>query len=176
MAVWQAPVAIAELIHNPCYEKRCWYFLLSPRLFIVSGGNVGIHTSSSMNLEDSDLFYAIPDDLPRLQSDLHVLIVFADQLANLQFPLINQAVIGRRCREDSQPPDVDLAQFGAYPAGVSRRHCLLRRHGSQVALMDLGSSNGTYLSEYRLQPHVPTSIMSGEVVWFGRLQARIYYR
>lgn len=127
-----------------------------------------------MNVEDTGS--AIPSNLPQLESDQHVLLVFSEQDQYIQFPVTGQLVLGRRCPDNSQPPDLDLATFGAYPAGVSRRHCVLRREAGKLMAMDLGSSNGTKVNDYRLTPHSPFQLESGDTFWLGRLQAWIYFK
>ena len=49
---------------------------------------------------------------------------------------------------EAQPimPDIDLTPYQAYANGVSRLHAVLKREGKRVFVMDLGSSNGTYLN------------------------------
>jgi pSer/pThr/pTyr-binding forkhead associated (FHA) protein len=123
----------------------------------------------------TDPFSVIPD-LPELESEWHVMTVFANPTRSLQFEVVEQVVIGRRCPENSQPPDIDLAQYGAYPAGVSRRHAVLRRDGGRMLLMDLGSSNGTMIGNERLRPNMPTPVLSGDTIRFGRLQAWIFFK
>lgn len=128
-----------------------------------------------MDMDDSS-GSALPDHLPPLESDHHVLLVFPGQDQYVQFPVSEYLVVGRRAPENSQPPDIDLAAFGAYPAGVSRRHCVLRRESNKLMAMDLGSSNGTKVNDYHLTAHSPFQLVSGDSIWFGRLQAWIYFK
>lgn len=46
-------------------------------------------------------------------------------------------------------------------------------HGGSVTLVDVGSSNGTFLNRQPLQPHVPVPLSSGDCVRFG--QTVFYY-
>ncbi|MBI5929434.1 MAG: FHA domain-containing protein [Chloroflexi bacterium] len=133
-------------------------------------------TFSTRHMDIEDSGSAIPDHLPPLESDQHVLLVFTGQAQHIQFLVEQQLVLGRRSPENSQPPDVDLAAFGAYPAGVSRRHCVLRREPGKLMVMDLGSSNGTKVNDYRLTPHSPFQIVNGDSFWLGRLQTWIYFK
>lgn len=133
-------------------------------------------TYSTRHMDIQDSGSAMPDHLPPLESDQHLLLVFTDQNQHIQFLVEQQMVLGRRCPDNSQPPDVDLATFGAYPAGVSRRHCVLRREAGKLMVMDLGSSNGTKINDYRLTPHSPFQLASGDTLWLGRLQAWIYFK
>jgi pSer/pThr/pTyr-binding forkhead associated (FHA) protein len=40
-------------------------------------------------------------------------------------------------------------------SAVSRHHCLVRVRGAEVAIIDLGSSNGTYLNGVRVRSQAP---------------------
>jgi hypothetical protein len=43
-------------------------------------------------------------------------------------------------------PDIDLSNLNAEQVGVSRRHALIRPGRSKLYLIDLGSTNGTYVN------------------------------
>lgn len=49
---------------------------------------------------------------------------------------------------------------------VSRRHCLLKREAGETIVTDLGSKNGTYLNEIRLDE--PTPVEDEDIVSLGR--------
>ncbi len=76
---------------------------------------------------------------------------------------------------EGQPimPDVDLSPYQAYARGVSRLHAVLKREASHVFLMDLGSSNGTFVNGKRLLPRVDHAISNGDVVALGKLKIQI---
>lgn len=73
---------------------------------------------------------------------------------------------------DGQPvmPDIDLTPYSAYENGVSRLHAVIKRGDTQVSLMDLGSSNGTYLNGTRLTPDQDYPLQHGHIVSFGKLK------
>ncbi|MBK7202375.1 FHA domain-containing protein [Candidatus Amarolinea dominans] len=50
---------------------------------------------------------------------------------------------------------------------ASRRHAELRRAGERWQIVDLGSTNGTFMSGGRLAPNVARSLRPGEVVTIG---------
>ncbi len=77
---------------------------------------------------------------------------------------------------DNQPvlPDVDLSPYQAYTLGVSRLHAQIRRHQTGlITIMDLGSSNGTYLNGQKLPPHEAIPLSHGDVVALGKLKIQI---
>lgn len=82
----------------------------------------------------------------------------------------NEFTIGRVSDGQSVMPDVDLTAYNAYENGVSRLHAVIRKSAHQVALMDLGSSNGTYLNGTRLTPERDYPLQHGNIIAFGKLK------
>ena len=76
---------------------------------------------------------------------------------------------------EAQPimPDIDLTPYQAYASGVSRLHSVLKREGNRVFVMDLGSSNGTYLNGKRLKPNVDQTLNHGDMLALGKLKIQI---
>ena len=76
---------------------------------------------------------------------------------------------------DAQPimPDIDLTPYQAYASGVSRLHAVLKREGKRVYVMDLGSSNGSYLNGKRLKPNVEQTLNHGDMLALGKLKIQI---
>lgn len=78
-----------------------------------------------------------------------------------------ELLIGCLDKDDRIFPDIDLAPYNARQQGVSRRHAELRYANHQWTLIDLGSSNGTFVNETAVQPGVATPVMDGAKVRFG---------
>lgn len=76
---------------------------------------------------------------------------------------------------EAQPimPDIDLTPYQAYANGVSRLHAVLKREGRRVFVMDLGSSNGTYLNGKRLAPNIDQTLNHGDMLALGKLKIQI---
>jgi len=79
---------------------------------------------------------------------------------------------------EGQPimPDIDLTPYQAYASGVSRLHAVVKREGDRTIVMDLGSSNGTYLNGRRLNPHTEEELRHGDVVALGKLKIQVLLR
>jgi hypothetical protein len=88
----------------------------------------------------------------------------------------NEFTLGRI--SDGQPimPDIDLSPYHAYAGGVSRLHAVIKRSGERVTLMDLGSSNGTYLNGKRLTANTEQVLHHGDVISFGKLKIQVLLR
>ena len=64
----------------------------------------------------------------------------------------NEFTLGRLSEGQPIMPDIDLTPYQAYASGVSRLHAVVKRDASRVMVMDLGSSNGTYIKWAPSQP------------------------
>jgi pSer/pThr/pTyr-binding forkhead associated (FHA) protein len=70
-----------------------------------------------------------------------------------------RTVIGRGAGCEVRLPD----------PSVSQRHATIRVEGSGYALVDEGSTNGTFVGDVRLTPHVPRTLRHGDVLRVGRV-------
>jgi hypothetical protein len=85
----------------------------------------------------------------------------------------NEFSLGRSAEGQPIIPDVDLTPFNAYTNGVSRLHAVLKRIKDKIVIMDLGSSNGTYLNGGRLAPYIEMPVAHGDVIYLGKLKIQI---
>jgi FHA domain-containing protein len=87
-----------------------------------------------------------------------------------RFPLSGQrVVIGRHSRSRGTDPDIDLGGQFVDP-GVSHLHAMLAAQSDGTwAVVDLGSSNGTYLNHSTdpLKPHIPVTVADGDEIHVG---------
>lgn len=84
-------------------------------------------------------------------------------------------VVGRKAGTTSEML-LDLAPFGGYSLGLSRRHVVIRRTLNGYEILDLGSVNGTWLDEERLVPHRPYRLLSGAHLRLGRMRVLVLFR
>lgn len=87
-------------------------------------------------------------------------------------PLKNRKefTIGRVSVGQTIMPDIDLTPYGAYDYGVSRLHAVLRKTETKVIIMDLGSSNGTYVDGTRLESEREYPLSHGSIISLGKLK------
>ena len=88
----------------------------------------------------------------------------------------NEFTMGRLSEGQPIMPDIDLTPYQAYASGVSRLHAVIKRDAEQVVIMDLGSSNGTYLNGRRLNPHTEEPLKHGDVIALGKLKIQVLLR
>jgi hypothetical protein len=112
-----------------------------------------------------------PPSPPHMQSRISLNMIESGQI----LPLADRTefTLGRSAEGQPIVPDVDLSSLNAYEHGVSRLHALLKLIQEQVVVMDLGSSNGTYLKGSRLIPYVETPVAHGDVILLGKLKIQV---
>ncbi|MFA5073953.1 MAG: FHA domain-containing protein [Nitrospirota bacterium] len=87
----------------------------------------------------------------------------------VKIPTGEEIVVGREDPISDIFPDLDLTQLGGMEKGVSRKHAIIHRTGSEYTLEDAGSTNGTFLNKKKIEPHSPQLIKEGDELKFGKL-------
>lgn len=102
-------------------------------------------------------------------------IFFTIDDKTLTMPQAQEIIVGRFARTDSVQPDVDLGPFGAELKGVSRRHVRISYKEGQFWLVDLSSTNGSWLNGSRLQPQLEYLVRDGDTLRLGSLELGIKF-
>jgi FHA domain len=85
-------------------------------------------------------------------------------------------ILGRVSTEiKTNDPLVDLTQFGGLELGISRIHAMIRLSKDGYQIIDMESSNGTWLENQRLVPKQPYPLESGDRIRVGRLNILVFY-
>lgn len=81
-------------------------------------------------------------------------------------------------RGSSAQGQLDLTEYDALSKGVSRQHAVLRPDPAEgeIRLVDLDSTNGTFVNEEQLSPHLPHTLHDGDTVRLGRLLMHVYFK
>ena len=85
----------------------------------------------------------------------------------------NEFILGRLTQDSPILPDVDLTPYRASASGVSRLHAVVKRDKDKAVVMDLSSSNGTYLNGSRIQPDVDVTLTHRDILALGALQIQV---
>ena len=72
-------------------------------------------------------------------------------------------------------PDLDLNPYGATMRGVSRIHARLYMQDKHLHIVDMHSTNGTYLAGKRLEADAPTRLSNGAEVLLGSLMIQVVF-
>ena len=90
-------------------------------------------------------------------------------------PMQDRIEIGRADPGQNVVPELDLTSDNGAEYGVSRLHATIQTSHRGVALVDMNSTNGTLLNNYRLPPELPYPLHNGDEVRFGRLLVHIFF-
>lgn len=163
--------------------SNCQHENLSGAMYCAECGAQldGVQTLTTDAITDEQIEEELRRKAPRPETDstpanswlsLHLM----DSGKILPLASRNEFTLGRLSEGQPIMPDIDLTPYQAYASGVSRLHAVVKRDGSQVMVMDLGSSNGTYLNGRRLNPHMEEALNHGDIVALGKLKLQVLLR
>ncbi len=117
---------------------------------------------------------------PRVKTDLLIpdggIAVFLLDTSNpIAVYAIDEFILGRQL-EGSLEEIVDLTPYGAFSNGVSRRHAMIRRKKTSYEIIDLDSTNGTWINEKRLTPTKAYALSNGATIRLGQLRLQVLIR
>ncbi len=92
----------------------------------------------------------------------------------LKLTVGNEVLIGRGDQSSGIIPGVDLTEVQGADFGVSRQHAKLQNTKRGLVLIDLNSTNGTYLNNFRLSPHHLYQVSTGDEIQFGELLVHVF--
>jgi hypothetical protein len=114
------------------------------------------------------------EDLGNLPGD-EIFLKLLPEGAVIELAGHREFTIGRGVKGQLILPDIDLDALNAHAMGVSRLHAVMKVTETQVILMDLGSSNGTWINGRRIKDHVESVVKHGDVVALGKLQFEVLF-
>jgi pSer/pThr/pTyr-binding forkhead associated (FHA) protein len=109
------------------------------------------------------------DTANEMDSEGTSLVLASSDGSMLEIPARDEVVVGREDPISDVFPDLDLTNLGGMDKGVSRKHAVIHRSGSDYTVEDMGSTNGTYINKRKIQPHAPQAIKPGDELRFGKL-------
>jgi hypothetical protein len=117
---------------------------------------------------------------PRIKTDTlipegGIAIFLLDTSNPIAVYAIDEFVLGR-ASEGSLEEIVDLTPYGAFSSGVSRRHAMIRRKKTGYEIIDLDSTNGTWLNEKRITPTKAYLLTNGATIRLGQLRLQVLMR
>jgi hypothetical protein len=82
---------------------------------------------------------------------------------------VNEGVILGRGKFDDPLPSLDLTPFRAGLLGVSRQHAAIRPSGGGYSIMDMNSTNGTWVNATKLTPSNSVLLHNRDMIKLGDL-------
>ena len=111
-----------------------------------------------------------------IEAQPHVMLHFLPSGPDIPLVPWTSLVLGREGGVFAAQDVFDLTALQAGKLGVSRCHCLLLQRDCEVIVMDLGSTNGTYLNDLRLAPHRIHTMDHGDRLTIGGLHLIVFIR
>ena len=127
----------------------------------------------SQNTDQLQIPGPYANQMPKQQTGTWISLHLLDSGNILAFSEQHEFTLGRL--SDNQPiePDVDLSPFKAFDNGVSRLHAVIKNIEGSAVLIDLGSSNGTYVNGIRIMPNVEQRLRHGDIIALGKLKMQV---
>ena len=83
----------------------------------------------------------------------------------------NEVIVGCAAPHETWRADLDVTLYGGGPGcGVARRHARLARVRSGFVVIDIGSTNGTFVNGHRVLRNHPVPLTDGDRLTFGALE------
>jgi hypothetical protein len=111
--------------------------------------------------------------LPQKQKTIALVLIDTNTVFTVS--VADRILIGRGDIESNNKPDVDLMMHSGREKGVSRSHAALYRDDSLFSIMDLNSTNGTYLNGVRLLPDHHHYLRDGDEICLGKMLFHIHF-
>jgi len=91
----------------------------------------------------------------------------------MMLPEGKDILMGRNHTSNIMQPELDLSVYDAEECGISRLHAALKHESDGWRIIDMNSSNGTWVDGERLAPFVPHLLNKNSHVFLGKLQLAI---
>lgn len=109
-----------------------------------------------------------------LEKGMSLTIIIPSCRGRLILSLKECVEVGRADEESDFYPALDLTDYNGGQKGISRHHAAFEVSEFGVILMDLDSTNGTYLNNFRLPAKRPYLVKDGDEIRFGELLVHIF--
>ena len=121
-------------------------------------------------------YHLVPSGNPKTKDTpiWRVLLTFGknNQHATAGLDIHADTMIGRGSGEE-ESPDIDVNDLGGLEHGVSRNHALFRPTRNSLYLIDLNSTNGTYVNGIPLNHGAAAAIHNGDRIAFAGLTCQV---
>lgn len=104
-----------------------------------------------------------------------IAVYFAETTKPFVVRTDKEFIIGRSLLPTTEP-FLDLSDFDGFKMGLSRRHAMIRQTETGYEVIDLSSTNGTWLNDERLVPYTPYPLTSGSRLLLSRIRLFIFFR
>jgi pSer/pThr/pTyr-binding forkhead associated (FHA) protein len=112
-------------------------------------------------------FKATPSNYETLDNDpWYVLFKFGEPApqTTIGLAIYGDVILGRDPQNSKIPADIDLSEHKAQELGVSRNHAMLRPTSRNLFILDMNSTNGTYVNAIPIGQGMAHALKTGNTV------------
>lgn len=149
------------------------------QLVFREGKPTSTFTSSPLSAQETSGEYRVESPILASDESISMSGISLDLMKSGELiHLINREEVTLGRVSEGQPviPDIDLTPFEAFETGVSRVHASLDFRNNQVAITDLGSSNGTRINGRKIVAQTPYQLKHMDILTLGKLKIRVIFR
>ncbi len=161
---------------NCTYRNREGYFYCEDCGFPLADSMRDRTATRQLDSEENVLSARATWGTARLTDASQILLQVTDAKSPIQLSVVARSVVGREDVSSDHHPDIDLVPYGGLEKGVSRNHAMIQRSEDTLTIVDMGSSNGTFLNGQRLVSNQPRVLRDGDEIRFGKLVTRIFFK
>ena len=175
----ETPEAVQKIILKATHKKEEVRYqtadeMLKDLALYESKTTTGMLPSASLSLETAEALKETDHlKLPETSKGARLSLHFVDTGQILEVGYSGEYTMGRRYKNQAVVPDIDLTPFNAYEWGISRLHAKLQVDQNSVKIIDLGSSNGTYLAGKRIPVNKPVELKHSNILSLGKLKLQV---
>ena len=115
------------------------------------------------------------EKLKPVKTKKRIKFIIPSSRRRLEIDLLESIHVGRTDAGANILPELDLTQDNGADQGVSRLHATIQQAKQGIVLIDLGSTNGTSLNNFRIPADLPHPLHSGDEIRFGDLLVHIFF-
>lgn len=133
-------------------------------------------TTTETGVRDTRTLSKVEDLIGKATAPANGISIFLlDNASPIAIITDQQFVLGR-AMEDFGERIIDLIPYGGFDLGVSRKHCMIQKTDNTYEIIDLDSTNGTWIQEQRLVPQKVYPLPNGTLVRLGRMRLVFIYQ
>ncbi|MEL6149067.1 MAG: FHA domain-containing protein [Chloroflexota bacterium] len=87
-----------------------------------------------------------------------------------------ELTLGRTISDPAPPTHADMTALMPKNAGVSRIHVRISVHEGLPCIEDLGSTNGTLLNGFKLEPFTKVGLKDGDLLEPGKFKLKVIFK
>lgn len=164
------------IICNNCQHQNREGFLYCENCGLPLTQQADITRTKKLDRSSNSLSAKATWGTAKLNRNSEIILHIVDSRTPLTISVMGRNLIGREDETNHHHPEINLVPYGALEKGVSRIHAAIDRSEDTLTILDLGSSNGTYLNGQRLVSNQPRVLRDGDEIRFGKLITRIYFK